>query len=294
MGAICSLLLAESAMTLPSSLRKLPGYSPAKQMYMQKAPVTSPFDSRQDSNCRGCDTGTPLDIEFEFAFQPIVDFSMRSIYAHEALVRGPNGESAFSVLSQVTDKNRYQFDQACRMKAVSTAAALNMKELLSINFLPNAVYRPEACIQSTFRACKLSNFPSEQIIFEVTEGEKIDDRAHLVNIFESYKKFGFKTAIDDFGAGYAGLNLLSAYQPHIVKIDMDLIRDIDKNKVKQTIVEGVVFTCKRLGSLIVAEGIETRDERDFLASIGIDLMQGYFFCRPAFKSLGVIEHQAWD
>lgn len=243
--------------------------------------------------CQGCNSAGALEIQFEFAFQPIVDLSTRSIYAHEALVRGLEGESAFSVLSQVTEQNRYKFDQACRVKAVSAAAQLQMKPLLSINFLPNAVYRPEACIESTFQACQANNFPTEQIIFEVTEGEKIDDRAHLVNIFESYRRFGFKTAIDDFGAGYAGLNLLSAYQPHIVKIDMDLVRDVDTNKVKQAIVQGIVFTCKRIGVLVVAEGIETRQERDFLADAGIELMQGYFFCKPAFKALGIIDPVAW-
>jgi EAL domain-containing protein (putative c-di-GMP-specific phosphodiesterase class I) len=164
------------------------------------------------------------------------------------------------------------------VKAVSTAAQLDIKEFLSINFLPNAVYRPEACIQSTFHACRVNHFPAEQIIFEVTEGEQIDDRAHLVSIFESYRRFGFKTAIDDFGAGYAGLNLLSAYQPHIVKIDMDLIRGIDTNKIKQAIVQGIVFTCQRIGCLVVAgdrnpagERFSGRD-RD-IANAGLFLLQ---------------------
>lgn len=102
-----------------------------------------------------------------------------------------------------------------------------MKELLSINFLPNAVYRPEVCIRSTFEAARVHGFPTEKIIFEVTEGEQVQDRAHLVNIFREYRRFGFQTAIDDFGAGYAGLNLLAEYQPDLIKIDMDLVRGID-------------------------------------------------------------------
>jgi EAL domain-containing protein (putative c-di-GMP-specific phosphodiesterase class I) len=243
--------------------------------------------------CQGCKTEQALDIEFEYAFQPIVNIVTRSVYAREALVRGPNGESAYSVLSKVTDQNRYQFDQACRVKAVQTAARLNMRELLSINFLPNAVYEPTACIQSTLEACRAHKFSTEQIIFEVTEGERVDDRPHLINIFESYRKFGFKTAIDDFGAGYAGLNLLSGFQPHIIKIDMDLVRNIDTCKVRQAIVSGIVLTCKLIGSLVVAEGIETKGERDSLASLGIELMQGYYFCKPAFQALGTVSSDAW-
>jgi EAL domain-containing protein (putative c-di-GMP-specific phosphodiesterase class I) len=246
------------------------------------------------SPCQGCRTGKPLDISFAYAFQPIVNIKTRSIYAHEALVRGPNGESAFSVLSQVNDANRYQFDQACRVAAVKSAASLGMKELLSINFLPNAVYEPSACLRTTFQACRVHKFPTSQIIFEVTEGERIEDREHLVSIFKSYESFGFKTAIDDFGAGYAGLNLLSAYQPSIIKIDMDLIRNIDSNKPKQAIVTGIVTMCATLGTILIAEGIETKAERDYLAGLGIELMQGYLFCKPAFKALGTITPSAWD
>lgn len=207
--------------------------------------------------CRSCKSDEGLAFEFDCAYQPIVDLSRREIVAHEALVRGPNGESAFSVLSQVDDSNRYMFDQACRVKAIRGAAELGMLELLSINFLPNAVYRPEACIQSTFKAAKEFRFPIEQIIFEVTEGEQIIDRPHLVNIFKEYRRYGFHTAIDDFGAGYAALNLLSEFQPDIVKVDMQLVRDIDQSVPKQAIVAGIVAICHTLDIKVLAEGIET-------------------------------------
>lgn len=243
--------------------------------------------------CSQCKNKTALGFDFVYAYQPIIEISSRSIYAHEALVRGPNGESARSVLSKMTDANRYSFDQACRIEAIRGAAALGMKELLSINFLPNAVYRPEACIRSTFDAARLYGFPIEQIIFEVTEGEQVQDRAHLVNIFKEYRKFGFRTTIDDFGAGYAGLSLLAEYQPDIIKIDMELIRNIDKLKPKQAIVDGIVAICAALNVKVLAEGIETIEERDFLNAAGIDLMQGYLFCKPAFRSIGIIDPLSW-
>lgn len=123
--------------------------------------------------CQRCKDDQLLGFDIAFAYQPIVDLGSRSIYAHEALVRGPNGESAFSVLSQVTDANRYVFDQACRVEAIRGAAELGLKELLSINFLPNAVYQPAACIRSTFEAAQRYKFPIERIIFEVTEGERV-------------------------------------------------------------------------------------------------------------------------
>lgn len=255
-----------------------------------------PIQTNQASpraGCGQCKNEDALGFDFTYAYQPIVDLSTRSVYAHEALVRGPNGESAYSVLSQVTDANRYRFDQACRVEAIRGAAALGMKELLSINFLPNAVYQPEACIRSTFEAAQLYQFPIQQIIFEVTEGEQIQDRPHLVNIFRAYQKFGFRTAIDDFGAGYAGLNLLSEYQPDIIKIDMELVRGIDTSQPKQAIVKGIVSICSDLNVRVLAEGIETAAERDFLRHAGIDLMQGYLFCRPALQAIGSVEPSSW-
>ncbi len=257
-------------------------------------PSPAPLKKPGASACTGCRDDTPLDFAFDYAYQPIVSMSTRSIYAHEALVRGLQGESAASVLAKVNDDNRYRFDQACRVKAVAGAAKLGMQEFLSINFLPNAVYRPDVCIRSTFEAARLHNFPTNRIIFEVAEGEQVQDRPHLVNIFREYRRFGFQTAIDDFGAGYAGLNLLAEYQPSIVKIDMDLVRDIDSNKARQIIVSAVAGMCRELGIRVLAEGIETRAERDFLFAAGIDLMQGYWFCKPIFQGLGQIRKEAWS
>lgn len=253
----------------------------------------TPGQTGKKAGCSQCQQAAPLGFDFTFAYQPIVDLSTRSIFGHEALVRGPNGESAYSVLSQVNDENRYVFDQACRVRSIEGAARLGIEEYLSINFLPNAVYRPEACIQTTLAAAREYNFPIRRIIFEVTEGEEVRDRPHLVNIFHEYRRFGFQTAIDDFGAGYAGLTLLAEYQPHIIKIDMELVRGIEASAPRQAIVRGIVAICKDLNIQVLAEGIETAAERDCLRAMGIDLMQGYLFCKPALMAIGVINPAAW-
>ncbi len=156
--------------------------------------------------------GTPAP-EFTMAFQPIVDVMTGEIYAFEALVRPPNGGGAIDVLNQVTDENRYTFDQACRVKAITLAARLGMQSFLSINFLPNAVYQPAACIQLTLESAARAKFPLHHIIFEVTESEPTRDPEHLAGIFAEYKRHGMLTAIDDFGAGHSGLNLLAQFQP---------------------------------------------------------------------------------
>ncbi|ACD15995.1 EAL domain-containing protein [Paraburkholderia phytofirmans] len=247
----------------------------------------------QSQKCSGCSDATPLPVEIDFAFQPIVDVSAKAVFACEALVRGAHGESAHSVLSQIDDAKKYQFDQHCRQVAIASAAALGLDAFLSINFMPNAVYRPEVCIRSTLDAAQKHGFPIEKIIFETVEGEHLADRSHLVEIFRVYKKFGFLTAIDDFGAGYSGLALLVDFQPDIIKLDMELLRGIDHDSVRQRIVRGVISICDDLGIRVVAEGIETKGERDFFVAHGVSLMQGYFFAKPGFKSIPQIDTAAY-
>ena len=242
--------------------------------------------------CSACKSDTQLDFDFDFAFQPIVDLSSKTIFGHEALVRGPNGEGALSVLNQVT--NTYRFDQACRVKAVKAAAELNIDSFLSINFMPNAIYRPELCIRTTLEAAEKYNFPTKNIIFEFNEQELLEDTSHIYNVIAAYKKMGFMTALDDFGAGYAGLNFIANFQPDIIKIDMSLLRDIDKSKPRQSIIKAVTRMCEELKIRVIAEGVETICERDVLVSYGIDLFQGYLFCKPSFKSIGNVAEHAWS
>lgn len=245
------------------------------------------------AGCALCRDARPLAFDFSYAFQPIVDVQARSVFAHEALVRGTTGEPAASVLSQVTADNRYSFDQACREKAIRIAGALDLQSHLSINFLPNAIYRPEVCIRSTLQAARQHAFPIGRIIFETVEGEQVNDGKWLAEILGEYKRIGFKTAIDDFGAGFAGLNLLADFQPDIVKLDMALVRGIDQHVPRRTIVSGVVSICQQLGIEVIAEGIETRDEAHCLADLGIRLMQGYWFARPQFERASAGDDIAW-
>jgi len=247
----------------------------------------------QPEGCHACFNSTGLDFDFTMAFQPIVDVQNKKIFAQEALARGLNNEPAGEVLSKLTAKNLYEFDQQCRVKAVKLASQLNIDSFLSINFMPNAVYRPENCLRTTVKAASDYNFPLDKIIFEITEAEKVDDYAHLKNIATEYKRLGLKTAIDDFGAGYSGLNLLVVFQPDFLKLDMELTRNIDKDKVRQSIVKGIIQVAKDLDIEIIAEGIESKDELNTLCDFGINLFQGYYFARPSFESLAILSPETF-
>lgn len=242
--------------------------------------------------CKACRNGETFNLAISMAFQPIIDVVEQSVFAHEALVRGGNGESAGDILSSVDDENRYAFDQKCRVTAIEDATQYGLSgnaSLLSINFLPNAVYEPRACIRATLAAAMTYNFPTSQILFEFTETERLDTQ-HVLNILRSYKAMGFKTAIDDFGSDFAGIDLLTRFQPDFVKLDMEMIRDIDTNSTKQIILKHTLAMLRDLGIRPICEGIETLGEYDVLRGLEVDLMQGYLFARPMFQGLAVPEY----
>lgn len=244
-----------------------------------------PGCARHDNVCGRCDA--PLDFDFTMAFQPLVDIDEGRVYGYEALVRGPEGESAAAVLAKVDDRTRYRFDQACRVKAIEIAHRLNARGVLSINFLPNAVYEPEACIQATLAAAERVGWPVSRLCFEIVESESVTDRRHLQNIVASYRAMGMKTALDDFGTGYANLDLLAEISPDMLKIDRQLISDIDASPRKQIVIRHLVDLARHLDIKLVAEGIETLEEARWLYRHGIARQQGYWFARPAAERLPV-------
>jgi len=241
--------------------------------------------------CDGCSTASKLDFDFSMAFQPIYDAVAGRVWGYEALVRGLAGEGAYSVLSRVSPEQKYRFDQDCRVKAIELASRLFPADdslMLSINFMPNAVYEPAACLRATLSAARRNNFPTSAIMFEFTENEEVADTAHLQNIITEYRKHGFTTAIDDFGAGHAGLGLLVDFQPDLLKIDMKLLRDVDTSPARQAVVDGIVAIAGKLDITVLAEGIETEAEYLMLKAAGIRLFQGYWFAKPAFEELPAV------
>lgn len=236
-------------------------------------------------SCSACRNGEDFPIPFSMAFQPIVDVSARRVYGYEALVRGPGGEGAGTVLSQLTDANRYAFDQQCRVRALELASKLGIGTdgtYLSINFLPNAVYEPRACIRLTLETARRLSFPLDKIVFEFTETEALDTD-HVSKIIHEYRAIGFKVALDDFGAGQSGLGLLARIQPDLVKLDMTLARGIDSSPRKEIILKHTIALLRELDISIVCEGIETKEELETLKAHGIERMQGYYFAKPLFE-----------
>ena len=229
-----------------------------------------------------------VDFEFSFAFQPIVNAVTREVISFEALVRGPGGEPSAEVFARVPRESLYRFDQACRVKAIHVAKRLKIHTRLNINLFPNAMHLTGMNIRATLQASFQAGFPVENLIFEVSEAERLIHYSRVVEIFKSYEDFGFQTAIDDFGTGYSGLRMLAEYQPNYIKLDRNIIADIHENRVKQTIVKGIGGICKELCIEMIAEGVEKYEEYQWLRKAGINIFQGYYFARPTFEALSEV------
>ena len=255
------------------------------------ATLSNKYCAHVGGHCNRCDS--PVPFAFTMAFQPIVNVLERKIVYYEALVRGPNGESAWSILSQVTDELIYRFDQQCRIKAIELANQLGMQESLSINFLPNAVYDPLACIQATLETSKRVGWPVERINFEIIETERVKDRAHMRNIIDNYRAMGFTTSLDDFGSGYANLDLLIDLRPDTLKIDRDLVRGCDSDTYRQIILKSILTLATQLDIQLIAEGVETREESRYLLALGIPVQQGFYFAFPNLESLTQIDDEKY-
>ena len=226
-----------------------------------------------------------VDLEFSFAFQPIVDAGTRKVISFEALVRGPCGEPASEVFARIPPRAMHSFDQACRIKAIRLAARLNLDACLNLNFIPNSVRRSSEYLYATLKASEEVGIPPQRLVFEVTESKYLEHAGNVERVFDTFAEYGFGTAMDDFQLGFTALRRLAEHQPNYIKLDRNLIADIHQNRMRQVIVRGISGLCRRLSVTLVAEGVERSEEYRWLREAGIHIFQGFYFARPAFEAL---------
>lgn len=219
-------------------------------------------------------------------FQPIIRVEDMSVYAHEALARGIQSNGEMMNPGLMFDMARitgmlFNLDRQCRESAIRAAAQHKVQSNIFINFLPTAIYNPEYCLRDTVRWAQELNFDPAALVFEVVESEEVSDIEHLKRILTFYKERGFRVALDDVGSGYSSLNKFVQLAPDIIKLDMELVRDIHKIEVKQAVARALVFMARESGCLVLAEGIEVEDEFAWVKELGVDFVQGYYFGKPA-------------
>ncbi len=220
-----------------------------------------------------------------FAFQPIVNARTREVTAYEALVRGPRNESAEAILRNIPHAELATFDEECRKAAIALAKRLNLNCDLSLNLLPQGFRADRDCLASTLDLAIEHGFAPEQLVLEVTEGEVLGNQDRFTELIGIYRGLGMRMAVDDFGSGYSGLNVLADFQPDQIKLDKYLVRGIQGRGPRQAIVRAILQVCRDLGIELIAEGIESEDEFRWLSDEGVEFFQGYLFAHPAFEAL---------
>ena len=212
------------------------------------------------------------------AFQPIVRATDGSVFGYEALLRSDEPTLIRPDLVVDAAERLHSLPRLGRKVRALAAAAMGAADpnaALFINLHPLDLADDEL-FQSTSPLTQIAS----RVILEVTERaaiEKVDDVERRVS---QLRERGFRIAVDDLGAGYAGLSSFALLEPEIVKLDVSLLRDIDQSPVKQKLVASMTALCKDMGFLVVAEGIETTAERDCVVALGCDLLQGFLFARP--------------
>lgn len=219
-------------------------------------------------------------------FQPIVytDATDR-VFGYEALIRGCTGDGALVGPKQLYDTARsadllFHLDRLARLAAIRGAVAHNLTTRLFINVNPASIDDPEAHLQATVRAIENAGMSHERIVFEIVESDRVRDVRHLLGILDSYRAAGFSVALDDLGAGYSSLNLLTQLRPDFVKLDMELVRDVDADRYRAEIVAKLLESARNLGIRTVAEGVESDGEWRWLQEHRVDFVQGFLFAEP--------------
>ena len=238
-----------------------------------------------DNTCTILDESTlPSDTDFSFAFQPIIDPMSQRVIALEALIRGKDGETPATYFDKFKPEDVYTADLQSKKTAFAMASALGLNhKMLSVNLLPmTLVNRPDA-VSFLINEIEAHGLVPEQIIVEFTESEVISRFDTFAQAVKSLKAAGICVAIDHFGAGFAGLQLLSRFQPDRIKISRELITDVHKSGPRQAIIQAIIKCCASLEIMISAVGVEKPEEWMWLESAGIEIFQGNLFARACLN-----------
>jgi EAL domain-containing protein (putative c-di-GMP-specific phosphodiesterase class I) len=220
-----------------------------------------------------------------FAFQPIVDTEKGVISAVEALMRGKEGQSPDELLNDLSESQMHKLDVESKRSAIAIFAEFGCDTTLSINLLPKSLISYPEIVGELRRLAESLSVEPSRITIEVTEQEAIENYDSFIDVVNQIRANGMRLAIDDFGAGYAGMSLLADFQPHKLKIDKKIVDGIASDGPRQAIVCAIMQFSFRLGIEVVAEGIETLQDFEWLKSVGVKQFQGYFFAKPGIMSI---------
>ena len=226
-------------------------------------------------------------------FQPIISLRDGTVLGYEALSRGPKGiefESPKTLLEFAEAyEDLWKLEYLFRYKALESAARIAIPYKLFINVNPNIIHDKMFAEGFTRQYLEQFSIEANRIVFEITEQQTRGNREDFINAVVHYKSQRYHIAIDDAGAGYSGLTLISDLHPHYIKLDMELIRNIDRDHIKQALVKSMCEYASLTQTGLIAEGIETVQELEKLIEFGVTYGQGYLIQRPDARIMPIAE-----
>ncbi len=224
-------------------------------------------------------------------FQPIVDLRDGMVLGYEALIRGPKGQSLrrFGQMFHVASKASVVawFDLACQEQCFARAAAVGLRKLLFVNMDAAGLAFLGLHERTLATRAREAGLDPAQIVIEITERQAVEDFPKLVQYIAGLREEGFKIAIDDAGAGYNSLYTIAELRPDYVKIDRALVRNLEVRGERRALLAAMAQYARRIGTAVLAEGAETREELATLIDLGITYGQGYLMGKPADDFRGV-------
>jgi EAL domain-containing protein (putative c-di-GMP-specific phosphodiesterase class I) len=216
--------------------------------------------------------------KLHMAYQPIVRWSDRTIIAYEALVRTeePTLARPDDLLAAADALGRtHDLGRAIRHSVALSEEVTASDACVYVNVHPRDL-EDEDLYSSVSPLARIAM----RVVLEITERASLDSISNISGKLNKLRGFGYRLALDDLGAGYAGLASFAKVQPEVVKLDMSLVRGVDKEPTKQKIIRGMAAVCDDLGMLVITEGVETSQECETLVGLGWDVFQGYLFAKP--------------
>ncbi|HWO12365.1 MAG TPA: EAL domain-containing protein [Polyangiaceae bacterium] len=212
------------------------------------------------------------------AFQPILTADGREVYGHEVLLRSdePNFTDPIQVLEAAELLGSLdELGRVIRERAVEAFVQLPSDGLMFVNLHPKDLTDP-----ALFLASEPLSSIANRVVLEITERSSLEKLDNVAARVAELRRMGFRIAVDDLGAGYAGLTTFAQLEPEIVKLDMSLVRDVHTNGTKRKVVRSMTQLAREIGAMVVAEGVENEDELDTVVNLGCDFVQGFYFARP--------------
>jgi len=218
-------------------------------------------------------------------FQPVFELACRRVLGYEALSRGPSGtpyHMPLRLFEMAAESDLvFELDRKCRRRALLAARELPRNVLLFVNVFPSAMYDPEFQGPPLLRLLEDLGLSPERVVLEITEKYAIENYSLFAEALGEFTRLGFQIAVDDVGAGYSGLEKIAHLNPRYLKLDRELIKDIDSSYIRREMARALKAFADKIGSTLIAEGIEREGELGALVDLGIDYGQGFLLGRPA-------------